>query len=116
MSRESSRLRQEAQVTWLLRAGEVEEQEGGTTALLDYKAEDAVVGEEGEGEGGAVGGGETDGVMAVWLDVGVDGVVVVELEQPVSGVRRLWIDSWGGRRLHQSRCTSMSVDREMPPR
>lgn len=61
-----------------------------------------MVGEE--GEGGAVEDGEVGGMAAVGV------------EQPVSGVRRQWIDSWGRRRPHQSRCTSMSVARETPPR
>ena len=79
---------------------EVEEQEGDTTTaeLMDNKAEDAAVveGEEGEAEG----------------EAGAGGVAMVGLEEPASGVRRPWIGSWGRRRLHQSRCTSMSGDQE----
>lgn len=63
-----------------------------------------MVGEEDEGAGGAVGGVE------------VEGMVVAGLEQPVSAARRPWIDSWGRRRLRQSRSTSMSVDQAMPQR
>lgn len=84
---------------------EVEEGEGDTTTaeLMDNKAEDAAVveGEEGEGEEG-----EAEG------EAGAGGVAMVGLEEPASGVRRPWIGSWGRRRLHQSRCTSMSGDQE----
>eukprot|EP00752_Nemacystus_decipiens_P002457 g2313.t1 len=97
---------------WVRRAGEVEEQEVGTTTtpeLLDNKAEDAAgvaegeQGEQGEGEGGAA----EDGVAAA--------VAGLE-EEPASGARKPWTDSWVRRRLHQSRCTSMSADLETPPR
>ena len=102
-------------------AVEEKELEGDTTTttpaaaeLLDNKAEAAAVvvvgGEgEGEGEGEAAGDGEVDGGAAV-------AAAVAGPEEPVSEARRPWTDSLGRRRRRQSRCTSMCVDQETPPR